>query len=765
MKKPELLAPGGSFLSAYHAFQAGADGVYLGMTEFSARKAASNFTFEQLRRIRRLAADQGKRIYVTVNTIVRESEIERLTEMLFRLEALAVDGIIVQDLGVLSILRRDFPRLPVHASTQMAVHNPAGIGFLKRLGVRRVILPRELTLTRIRALREAHPDMELETFIHGAMCYSFSGVCLASSALTGRSGNRGDCAQICRSLFSEAGPKGRRSRLPLGSGHYFSCRDLFLGREVLELSRAGVDAFKIEGRMKSPEYVFNTARLYRELIDRGDELAEDEYEELVRRTELTFSREKTGGFLHAPSGSFLIDVRYPGHRGALLGTVESARNGEVSVTLQSDLSIRDGLAVFGPGEPFIFSVQRIRRARREVKFARKGETVSIDVPPMPAGFPPVKGREIRQLSSRFLDLPQPREASFPLAKMSVDIEVCVKASSSGCSLSIELVGGPAAIVNAALAAGPFTREVTLDAAAEPRDFTVVLARLFSESGDSLFALGRLTLVNRSGRPRDGIFIPPSALKKAKNDFYRHLESLFDAAMAERVLCVSHPRGEPAAGGEGEALDLSEVSAVSRREHLSWRGCEPIPFALLDQGGSPPAGVVPASRDSLIFVPLPPLVDDERRFLDALKSFLARSPQTRFALGLSNVSHIAFAQELEALVNVAFFVDFPLYVANRAAALFLSRHVKKLMFMYFWIEGTADDYAELAAPPRSGPPLVRVSPSFSPPLFTSLGCFAKHVSNGGRCLEDCPRSFSRKLRQGRNRFRLVVRDCVTYLFSS
>ena len=206
MKKPELLAPGGSFAAAYQAFEAGADGVYLGLTEFSARRAAANFSLEQLRRIRALAGQRGRRIYVTVNTVIRQDEMERLATAFSWLDALEVDGVIVQDLGACRLLARGFPRLAIHASTQMAIHNDAGLRFAKEQGIRRVILSRELPFQRIRDLRLRHPGLELEVFIHGALCYSFSGVCLASSALTGRSGNRGECAQICRSVFCGATP-------------------------------------------------------------------------------------------------------------------------------------------------------------------------------------------------------------------------------------------------------------------------------------------------------------------------------------------------------------------------------------------------------------------------------------------------------------------------------------------------------------------------------------------------------------------------------
>ena len=316
MHRPEILAPGGSFAAAFHAIEAGADGIYLGLREFSARKAAVNFDLDQLRRIRGLAADRGRRIYVALNTVVRDDETGRLAESLAMLEALRVDGVIVQDLGAAALARRYFPGLELHASTQMAVHNAAGLAEIHRMGIRRAILARELTLEEIAALRRACPDVDLEVFVHGALCYSFSGICLASWGLTGRSGNRGDCAQICRGRFTlEEGGRGTTA------GTFFSCRDLFLGRDALELARLGVRALKIEGRMKSPEYAAAVVRLYRAVIDRGDALDDAEYARLARAAQTAFAREPTTGWLRSSSGTRLVDTRFPGHRGARLGVV------------------------------------------------------------------------------------------------------------------------------------------------------------------------------------------------------------------------------------------------------------------------------------------------------------------------------------------------------------------------------------------------------------------------------------------------------------
>ncbi|MGD0727388.1 MAG: peptidase U32 family protein [Spirochaetia bacterium] len=763
MKKPELLAPGGSFLGARAAFEAGADGVYLGLKEFSARKAAQNFSLDQLRRIRQLAADKGRKVYVAVNTVIREAELDRLFETFSWLAALAVDGVIVQDLGAYDLLRKEFPRLPIHASTQMAVHNDAGLRMAEELGIRRVILSRELTLDRIRGMRERHPNIELEVFIHGALCYSFSGACLASSALTGRSANRGDCAQICRSLFHDESGEHE-------DGHFFSSRDLFLGRDVLELASIGIDALKIEGRMKSPEYAYNVTRLYREILDRGRDLPEEEYAELVRRADLSFAREKTTGWLHSPAGSQLIDQGYPGHRGSRLGTVESVNAREMRILLGEDLSLRDGLGFFPEGarELVIFSVSRITKAGREIKFARAGETVSVEVVVGRASAPgrrppgpvlPQPGAEIRHLSSRFLDLPMPKEAGFPLYRIPLDMHVGVS-NVTGYGdrkpgvLSVRAAGYPV-----------FERVVTIDAASRRRPFIEILARVLGESGDSVFMPGNLSFTNETGLADDEVFVPPSQLKKAKNDFYSFLDKAFISS------------SKPAATSRKAAplqvvqstISSRDLALLAHREALAPRD-EPadrvqLPFAAVDPGEIDPRQLL--LHAGYRWLPLPPVLLDDGRWTEALQVLAEGRPDAKFAIGLNNLSHLAIAAALGAQQNISFFADFYLYVANHRALSFIRERVPRLVFAYAWIEGERGEEAEIGA--RAGEvtrnlPIVALAPDFRPPLFYSLGCFARHVTGAGECLGGCPKDFTRELRQGRNRFQVVVRDCVTYLFA-
>jgi putative protease len=252
----ELLAPAGSPEALDAAIGEGADAVYLGLKTFNARMRTANFAYSQFEAAVESLHKMGKRLYVTVNTVFEQREADRMYQLLQYLDKVGPDGIIVQDLGVLKLATDNFPGLRIHASTQMNVASAAGANFLSRFGVKRVVLSRELSLAEIRAVRSG-TNMELETFVHGALCVSASGLCLFSSYLGGRSANRGACTQACRRLFRE------ESR----DGYFFSPDDLQLVERIPELIDAGVSALKIEGRMKSAEYVGSVVAAYRYMLD------------------------------------------------------------------------------------------------------------------------------------------------------------------------------------------------------------------------------------------------------------------------------------------------------------------------------------------------------------------------------------------------------------------------------------------------------------------------------------------------------------------
>ncbi|MCK5109755.1 MAG: U32 family peptidase, partial [Methanosarcinales archaeon] len=249
--RPELLAPAGDRESLVAAVENGCDAVYLGAQILSARASAANFTPDELADAIDYAHLRGVKAYVTVNTLVKDSETMDAADLLYHLDKSGADSVIVQDMGLLSLARSIVPGLPIHASTQMTVHNSEGARFLQAIGVKRVVLAREMTINEIKQVRQ-NTEIEIETFMHGALCISYSGQCLISSMIGGRSGNRGVCAQPCRKLY-ELRTAGRRVET---DGEYLlSPKDLNASRILPELIDAGVDSLKIEGRLKRPEYV------------------------------------------------------------------------------------------------------------------------------------------------------------------------------------------------------------------------------------------------------------------------------------------------------------------------------------------------------------------------------------------------------------------------------------------------------------------------------------------------------------------------------
>lgn len=264
MNKPELLAPAGKMECLVAAINAGADAVYLAGQEFGARASAQNFTEEELIKGLDLAHLHGKKIYLTLNTLIKEREWNRLDAFLRPLYDAKLDGVIVQDLGLISFLKDNFPNLEIHASTQMTVTGVYGTEFLKKNGIVRVVPARELSLNEIKDIKEK-TGVEIECFIHGAMCYCYSGQCLFSSYLGGRSGNRGRCAQPCRLSYTVG--YGNKYIKKEDVQYPLSLKDMCTITCIDKLIEAGIDSFKIEGRLKSPEYVAGVTSIYRKYID------------------------------------------------------------------------------------------------------------------------------------------------------------------------------------------------------------------------------------------------------------------------------------------------------------------------------------------------------------------------------------------------------------------------------------------------------------------------------------------------------------------
>ncbi|GAB6276113.1 MAG: peptidase U32 family protein [Rectinema sp.] len=313
MKRIELLAPAGSSEALDAAVGEGADAVYLGLRSFNARMRTTNFAFNQFEAAVYACHERARKVYVTVNTVFEEREADRLYQLLEYLVSVGPDGIIVQDAGVAKMVRDHFPSLPLHGSTQMNVASSAGCNQLSRSGFKRAVLARELSLEEIKQIRQ-YTSLELEVFVHGALCVSASGLCLFSSYLGGKSANRGMCTQACRRLYESE----------TGTGYYFSPDDLQLIEYLPALIAAGVNAFKIEGRMKSAEYVGTVVSAYRYLIDNYETDQDRAILKSKAMLQADFARRKTSFFITGKPDDY-IHPDQAGGTGIHLGRIRDAR--------------------------------------------------------------------------------------------------------------------------------------------------------------------------------------------------------------------------------------------------------------------------------------------------------------------------------------------------------------------------------------------------------------------------------------------------------
>ncbi len=349
MEKIELLAPAGEWDALVAAVENGADAVYPGGKQFSARRTSANFTDEELERGVDYAHVRGAKIYVAVNTLLNDEEMAGAMEYILFLYRIGVNAVIVQDLGLAGLVPSLFPALDLHASTQMTTHNGATAQFLAQKGFGRVILERQLTLPEIKVIRE-QTGIEVEVFAHGALCIAYSGQCLMSSLIGGRSGNRGRCAQPCRLEYTLVDSRGRSTGTEGIGEHLLSPKDLNLAAYLPKLIEAGVSGIKIEGRMKRPEYVATVVRIYRQLIDRyyadpaAYKVTEAEEQELAQ----IFNRDFTTGFVEERQGAELISYGRPSNRGLYLGRVVSYdyRERRAVIRLELGLSVGDGIEVW-----------------------------------------------------------------------------------------------------------------------------------------------------------------------------------------------------------------------------------------------------------------------------------------------------------------------------------------------------------------------------------------------------------------------------------
>lgn len=521
--KVELLAPAGDFETALSAFAAGADAVYCGLQDFSARAFAVNFSFTDLRQLVAYARANGRKVYVTFNTLLDEDAVDAAVETLARLEEIGPDALIVQDLGVARLCRAHFPGLTLHASTQLVAHNLEGVLALGDLGFTRVVLARELSLAEIAAIAKRCGGIELECFIHGALCYSVSGLCLFSAMEKDRSGNRGKCAYCCRLPQTDAAGR---------TAHVFSMKDLRLGEDVRRLVDAGVVSLKIEGRMKSALYVASVTAYYRAILDGtpGKTTRAD--------LETVFSRRTTRLYFDG-SADDVIDPGSLGHIGTPVGTVKRVtkdRDGRSWLRFHTSRALEkhDGLQFAAPdgGKPLGLGISEMRPAisRTPVFEVAAGTDVEILLPDdLLADDARTALRpgatvycSMSNAVKRRFPAPSFRPSDYPGGTA---VDITVELAADGVRASVPSLGASVFL------------PADLAAANAPEKTYAAVEKAFSKLGGTDYRPGRLTLIDPARR-----FAPMSVLNDARRDLVERLDTVRDAARREKI-------ARAAAGGD------------------------------------------------------------------------------------------------------------------------------------------------------------------------------------------------------------------------
>ncbi|MBR2509348.1 MAG: U32 family peptidase [Lentisphaeria bacterium] len=499
---PELLAPAGNALCAIAAFDAGADAIYCGLGKFNARERSENFTPETMGKIIAYAHSIKRKVYVTFNTILKENELPEVAEHLALLASLEPDALIVQDLGAARMIREYFPELTIHASTQMGFHNSAGVAFARSFGAERVILERQMTMEELQIVREKNPDIELEVFIHGALCCSLSGQCLFSSYLGGYSGNRGFCKQPCR----------RRYYSNHGNGFFFSPQDLETLELVGKLREIGVESLKIEGRLRQPDYVYNTVKAYRMVLNAPESKPSPE---ILGEARVLLSkscgRKWSKGFFSEDSMKNLIIHDNIGSAGMLIGSVSQIAENGFSAVIRKKIHLGDRIRIqpqSGDDGPAL-TLTKMFVNGESVRKAMPNDEVFIcfdrEVPPR--GVLYKIGESFPDYSARFEKL--------PLQKKRVDLAIELDASHFSCR-----------VTNSAVNCS-YEEAVELSKAQKQPLTAEKLTAEFAAADSADFALGKCTV-----KLEEGLFVPGSVLKELRRAVWAEIkgslsiESLF-----------------------------------------------------------------------------------------------------------------------------------------------------------------------------------------------------------------------------------------------
>lgn len=497
---PELLAPAGSLDAVRAAVANGANAVYCGASRFNARDDGAQLTLDELEQACLIAHERGARIYLTLNILIKPHELAEALAYLSECIDRGIDAAIVQDIGLIRLIQRVYPAFEIHGSTQMTVHDESGARIMERLGVSRVVLARENTLDDIRGIRAAVPSLGLESFVHGALCISYSGQCFMSGMISERSANRGSCAQSCRKDYVL---RDLDTGAELDRGYLISAKDLGAWDHLEAIAEAGIGCLKIEGRKKKPEFVATVTKGYREFLDRVEQgtFTAPAFEEVQPLVQI-FSRGFTGGMYGGREGREYITRTQPDNRGLELGVVTGFENGELMVEVRAPIAERDGLGFEPPAgghlESTGFSAGAVRTVSERDGVYRQAIRARHRVP---AGCRVIRSSQVALLErarATFADVG--RDAR----RRRTALRVRVFGAAGGPLKAVFEVAGDEVTVQGVVALVPATKRA-LDVA----QLREQLGRL----GETPFALGDLN----ADALTPGLFVPVSELNRMRQE--------------------------------------------------------------------------------------------------------------------------------------------------------------------------------------------------------------------------------------------------------
>jgi putative protease len=582
---PELLAPAGSLDAVRAALANGADAVYLGAERFNARDEGAQLTLAEVSEACRLAHERGRRIYLTFNILFKPAELGDALVFLGEAIDAGVDAAIVQDIGVVRLIQRIYPGFEIHGSTQMTVHDESGARVMAALGIERVVLARENTLDDIRAIRAAVPELGLETFVHGALCISYSGQCFMSGMISERSANRGSCAQSCRKDYVLADVT---NHVELDRGFLISAKDLAATDHLAEIADAGVGCLKVEGRKKRPEYVATVTNGYRTFLDRlaeGDRTPppSTDVEPLVQ----IYSRGFTGGMYGGRAGRGYVTRSHPDNRGRELGIVLSHDGRELLVQVSAPLMVGDGVGFEAPdsrgGATVGFTIEQVRTLAHNDAGVRQAIAIPSRIS-VGDGW-----RVVRSSEAALLERARASFASLPaeLRGRKTRLDVRLFGSAGGPLKAVFAADGETVTVRTEINLAPASKRA-LDA--------TTLREQLGRLGETPFVLAGV----ETGALAPGLFLPISELnhlrQQAADELLQRRDWAQQAKVAERrervdaalTVDVAAPAIESAENG-GTPFDL--VACV---------------FTLDDARTAAAAGATTIVLDPFLRHPMPPV---------------------------------------------------------------------------------------------------------------------------------------------------------------